>query len=53
MITLRTLAAAVLLVASWHAYAADPNKVLRLASDDIDTLDPVQLQDNYSRDHRP
>jgi len=49
MITLRTLAAAVLLVASWHAYAADPNKVLRLASDDIDTLDPVQLQDYYSQ----
>jgi oligopeptide transport system substrate-binding protein len=48
MITLRTLAAALLFVGCVHAHAADPNKVLRIASDDIDTLDPVQLQDYYS-----
>lgn len=32
------------------AHAADPAKVLRLAISDIDTLDPHQLQDKYSRD---
>ncbi len=30
------------------AEAADPAKVLRLGSSDIDTLDPQQLQDTYS-----
>lgn len=30
------------------APAADPNKVLRLATSDIDTLDPQQWQDTYS-----
>lgn len=48
MIALRALAAAVLLVGSLQVHAADPNKVLRFASDDIDTLDPVQMQDYYS-----
>ena len=49
IITLRTLVAAFLFVGSLNAHAADPNKVLRIASDDIDTLDPVQLQDYYSQ----
>jgi ABC-type transport system substrate-binding protein len=39
---------AFLLAASCAAYAADPNKVLRLATSDIDTLDPQQWQDTYS-----
>lgn len=39
-----------LFVGSLHALAADPNKVLRLATDDIDTLDPHQLQDKFSQD---
>jgi ABC-type transport system substrate-binding protein len=47
-IALATLAA-VLIVGSMPAYAADPKKVLRIASDDIDTLDPAQLQDYYSQ----
>ena len=49
IITLRALVAAVLLVGCVQAHAADPNKVLRIASDDIDTLDPAQLQDYYSQ----
>ena len=49
MITPRALVAAVLFVGCLAAHAADPHKVLRLASDDIDTLDPVQLQDYYSQ----
>jgi len=49
MITLRALAAAVLFVGSFAAHAADANKVLRIASDDIDTLDPIQAQDYYSQ----
>jgi ABC-type transport system substrate-binding protein len=48
MITLRALVAAVLLVGCAHVHAADPAKVLRIASDDIDTLDPIQMQDFYS-----
>lgn len=48
MIALRALAAAVLLVGSVQVHAADPGKVLRIASDDIDTLDPIQMQDYYS-----
>lgn len=32
------------------ARAADPAKVLRMATSDIDTLDPQQLQDKFSRD---
>lgn len=32
------------------AHAADADKVLRVASSDIDTLDPHQLQDKFSRD---
>ena len=49
MITLRALAAAVLVVGCMHVQAADPSKVLRIASDDIDTLDPIQAQDYYSQ----
>jgi ABC-type transport system substrate-binding protein len=48
IITLRALAAAVLFVGCAAAYAADATKVLRIASDDIDTLDPIQMQDFYS-----
>jgi len=50
MIRPRIAIATVLFVACVAAYAADPNKVLRIASDDIDTLDPIQLQDKYSND---
>lgn len=54
MILLRAaaLAGALAAVASLAApaTAADPAKVLRLAGADIDTLDPHQLQDVYSRD---
>jgi len=49
MITLRALVAAAFFAAALAAHAADANKVLRIASDDIDTLDPVQLQDYYSQ----
>jgi ABC-type transport system substrate-binding protein len=43
--------AALLLCAAWlGAHAADPNKVLHVATDDIDTLDPHQLQDRYSHE---
>jgi ABC-type transport system substrate-binding protein len=49
IITLRAMAAAVLLVGCMHVHAADPSKVLRIASDDIDTLDPIQAQDYYSQ----
>ena len=44
------VAAAALAVACFAVQAADPNKVLRLATNDIDTLDPQQLQDKFSRD---
>jgi len=50
IIRLRTLAAAVLIVGCVAAQAADPSKVLRVATDDIDTLDPIQLQDKFSQD---
>lgn len=50
IILLRALAAAVLVGLACCTYAADPSKVLRLATSDIDTLDPHQLQDTYSRD---
>jgi len=50
MIRPRILLATVLFVACTAACAADANKVLRVASDDIDTLDPIQLQDKYSND---
>jgi ABC-type transport system substrate-binding protein len=49
MITLGALLAAVLFVGCFAAHAADANKVLRIASDDIDTLDPIQAQDYYSQ----
>jgi ABC-type transport system substrate-binding protein len=44
----RRAVAALLVVLSFAAAAADPAKVLRLASSDIDTLDPQQWQDTYS-----
>jgi oligopeptide transport system substrate-binding protein len=51
MILLRLLfAAALLALAAPAAAAADPAKVLRVATSDIDTLDPHQLQDTFSRD---
>jgi len=43
------LTAVLLACAAWPGQAADPAKVLRLAVSDIDTLDPHQLQDAYSR----
>src|SRR6266446_334989 len=42
------LAAVVALAPGWSIGAADPNKVLRVASPDIDTLDPQQYNDNPS-----
>jgi oligopeptide transport system substrate-binding protein len=50
MIRLCALAALVLSCACAPALAADMAKVLRVASSDIDTLDPQQLQDKFSRD---
>ena len=50
MILLRCALAAFLFCACSVADAADPAKVLHLATSDIDTLDPHQLQDVYSRD---
>ena len=50
MIDVRRVLALALFAASLAAHAADPNKVLRIASSDIDTLDPQQLQDKFSRD---
>jgi oligopeptide transport system substrate-binding protein len=44
------LLAAALLAPAAAATAADPSKVLRVPTSDIDTLDPHQLQDTYSRD---
>ncbi len=49
--TFRVVLAALLLVSALAAsptFAADPAKVLRLATSDIDTLDPQQWQDSYS-----
>jgi oligopeptide transport system substrate-binding protein len=42
------LAASVALAPGWSIGAADPAKVLRVASPDIDTLDPQQYNDNPS-----
>ena len=50
IILLRILLAATLLAAAPAVPAADPAKVLRVATSDIDTLDPHQLQDVFSRD---
>ena len=50
MVLLRCALAAFLFCACGVAAAADPAKVLHLATSDIDTLDPHQLQDVYSRD---
>ena len=41
---------ALLVLVSCAAVAADPAKVLRLATNDIDTLDPQQWQDRYSQE---
>jgi ABC-type transport system substrate-binding protein len=49
MIALRALVGAALLAGALSTHAADPKKVLRIASDDVDTLDPAQLQDYYSQ----
>ncbi|MFO1323203.1 MAG: ABC transporter substrate-binding protein [Burkholderiales bacterium] len=50
MIRLRPWFTAALLAIAVAAHAADPSKVLRIASNDIDTLDPHQMQDKFSRD---
>ena len=50
MIRLHTLVFALLCATCYPATAADPAKVLHLATSDIDTLDPQQLQDKFSRD---
>lgn len=50
MIRLRSLLFVVLCAISGLGDAADPAKVLRLATSDIDTLDPQQWQDAFSRD---
>ncbi|MBK9117174.1 MAG: bicyclomycin resistance protein [Betaproteobacteria bacterium] len=50
MILLRAAVIACAALACAPAVAADPAKVLRLPSSDVDTLDPHQLQDTYSRD---
>ena len=42
------LGAGVALASGWSIGAADPAKVLRVASPDIDTLDPQQYNDNPS-----
>ncbi len=42
------VAAAFLVLVGCAAFAADPAKILRLATNDIDTLDPQQWQDRYS-----
>ena len=47
---IRRVVAITFLVASCAAAAADPSKILHLATIDIDTLDPHQYQDIYSRD---
>lgn len=48
IILLRAALAGAILAASAPAAAADPAKVLRLATSDIDTLDPQQWQDAFS-----
>ncbi|MEO8753594.1 MAG: ABC transporter substrate-binding protein [Casimicrobiaceae bacterium] len=50
MIRLHALVFALLCAICSASDAADPAKVLRLATSDIDTLDPHQWQDAYSRD---
>jgi ABC-type transport system substrate-binding protein len=44
------LVVALLVLVSCMAAAADPAKILRLATNDIDTLDPQQWQDRYSQE---
>src|SRR6185503_10330837 len=50
MIRLHTLLFVLLCAICGLGYAADPAKVLHLATSDIDTLDPQQWQDAFSRD---
>jgi oligopeptide transport system substrate-binding protein len=50
MIRLRPLLVVTMLAVAGVVHAADPTKVLRIASSDIDTLDPQQLQDKFSND---
>ncbi len=47
---IRRIATVTFLLASCAAAAADPTKILHLATSDIDTLDPQQWQDQYSVD---
>jgi oligopeptide transport system substrate-binding protein len=44
------LVVVLLALVSCAAAAADPAKILRLATNDIDTLDPQQWQDRYSQE---
>lgn len=46
---IRRLVATTLVLASCVAAAADPSKVLHVATNDIDTLDPQQWQDSFSQ----
>ncbi len=41
---------ALFMLVSCTAFSADPAKILRLATNDIDTLDPQQWQDRYSQE---
>src|ERR1700694_1629115 len=43
-----TIAAIAAIAVACAAGAADPNKILRVAANDIDTLDPQQYNDNPS-----
>jgi len=43
-----TIAAIAAIAVACAAGAADPNKILRVAANDIDTLDPHQYNDNPS-----
>ena len=43
---LRWISASAAIAFACAAAAADPNKVLRVAANDIDTLDPQQYNDN-------
>src|ERR1700694_2352267 len=42
------IAAIAAIAFAWGAGAADPNKIWRVAANDIDTLDPQQYNDNPS-----
>src|ERR1700674_2259131 len=47
---IRRVVATALMLASCATGAADPAKILHLATNDIDTLDPQQTQDQFSVD---